>query len=201
MKSTAINGTIRRKWSEMDEQGRISICNTLDSLWPFHKVHRRLSPLKNLSSFFLGKYNLKALSQRINLQFSTYSAGRKISPKASQSMSIVQDSWNEAISNPTASSNYKIEKNVRKMKWWKIIVENNIICAQNEALWSQSSRVFSLIGYVLRNMFSMRLGIGEFHQQNHVALTEVFTKMVTTFCSFSILMLGCRFSKKWQSTY
>lgn len=37
---------------------------------------------------------------------------------------------------------------------------------------------------------------GRFHQQSHLALAKTSTKVVATFWSFSILMLGCRFFEK-----
>ena len=72
-----------------------------------------LSPLKTLSFFFSWKYFLKALSQRMSIQCSTYSIGCKIPSEVSQSMSMVQDSSNKMSSPqpplPTTTNKKMIE--------------------------------------------------------------------------------------------
>ena len=198
MKSLVMNGTRGESGENWTSKEEYRYVTRLTTFGPSTKS-RRSSPLKILSSPFLGKYLMKALSPRISLQFSMYSAGHGTPSKESQSMSINKKTvYLDCLSQLQEMKNMLgIWKDGKKIKGDNTRFEST--CAQNEALWSQFSRVFSLIGSMLRNLFLMRSGMGEFHQQSHLPLMEAFTKVVATFWSFSMLMVGCRFSKKWQS--
>ena len=85
---------------------------------------------------------------------------------------------------------------------------NRYTWAQNDALWSQSSKAFSFIGLSMGNLFSDLSRLEAFHQWSHLAFNEASTGHVTIFCNFSIVMsveansLKCRSicarPKKWN---
>ena len=85
----------------IEQQGEIPICDSFDNLWTLHKV-QKVESLKELEFTFSGKYLMKVLSQRISLQFSTYSAGPGIPSEEFQSIS-----FNKENSTLIASPNYK----------------------------------------------------------------------------------------------
>ena len=73
--------------------------------------------------------------------------------------------------------------------WTKLRrLRNGYTWAQNDALWSQSSKAFSLIGLSMGNLFSDLSRMEAFHQWSHLALNEASTGQVTIFCNFSIVM-------------
>ena len=71
-------------------------------------------------------------------------------------------------------------------------------CAQNEALLSQGSSVADFRGDFDGNLLPRQTFVEEFHQCSHLALYSTSTCKVSTFWSFSMVILGVAVIEKWR---